>query len=128
MLNRKRRNVNGKNEEYTAITAHVLLLNTLFVLSVFRENRWTKSALLFGCWLIVFIWTAVVDLSWGRKRLADTFEAVVLLRGSSPNSRHIDCIFSFLYKGLSFLAGEYAKIKAAGARKPWKSQINAKLI
>lgn len=27
-----------------------LLLNTLFVLSVFRENRWTKSALLF--WLL----------------------------------------------------------------------------
>ena len=67
MLNRKRRNVNGKNEECTAITAHVLVLNTLFVLSVFRENRWTKSALLFGCWLIVFIWNAVVDLSWGRK-------------------------------------------------------------
>ena len=71
----------------------------------------------FGCWLIVFIWTAVVDLSWGRKRLADTFEAVVLLRGSSPNSRHIDCIFSFLYKGLSFLAGEYAKIKSSRGEK-----------
>lgn len=28
-----------------------LLLNTLFVLSVFRENIWTKSALLF--WLLV---------------------------------------------------------------------------
>lgn len=27
-----------------------LVLNTLFVLSVFRENRWTKSALLF--WLL----------------------------------------------------------------------------
>ena len=80
-------------------------------------------------WLLAnsFIWTAVVDLSWGRKRLADTFEAVVLLRGSSPNSRHIDCIFSFCIK-VSFLAGEYAKIKAAGGEKPWKSQINAKLI
>ena len=32
-------------------------------------------------------------LSWGRQRLADTFAAVVLLRDSSPNSRHIDCIF-----------------------------------
>ncbi|WP_368553866.1 hypothetical protein [Enterococcus faecalis] len=50
-----------------------LVLNTLFVLSVFRENRWIKSALLF-CLLAnsFFIWTAVVDLSWGRKRLADT--------------------------------------------------------
>ena len=27
-----------------------LVLNPLFVLSVFRENRWTKSALLF--WLL----------------------------------------------------------------------------
>lgn len=71
-----------------------LVLNTLFVLSVFRENRWEKSALLF--WLLAnsfFLWTAVVDLFWGRKRLADTFAAVVLLRDSSPNSRHIDCIF-----------------------------------
>ena len=93
MLNRKRRNVNGKMRNIRQLRRTFLLLNTLFVLSVFRENRWTKSALLFGCWLIVFIWTAVVDLSWGRKRLADTFEAVVLLRGSSPNSRHIDCIF-----------------------------------
>lgn len=67
MLNRKRRYINGENEECTTITAHVLVLNTLFVLSVFRENRWTKSALLFGCWLIVFIWTAVVDLFWGEK-------------------------------------------------------------
>ena len=50
MLNRKRRNVNGKNEECTAITAHVFGAKYLFVLSVFRENRWTKSALLF--WLL----------------------------------------------------------------------------
>ena len=48
-----------------------LVLNTLFVLSVFRENRWTKSALLF--WLLA--------------------NSLVLLRDSSPNSRHIDCIF-----------------------------------
>ena len=100
-----------ENEECTAITAHVLVLNPLFVLSVFRESM-DKIGTTFGCWLIVFIWNAVVDLSWGRKRLVDTFAAVVLLRDSSPNSEHIDCIFSFLYKGLSFLAGEYAKIKA----------------
>ncbi|QQV79519.1 hypothetical protein JG559_08440 [Enterococcus faecalis] len=40
-------------------------------------------------WLLAnsfFIWTAVVDLFWGRKRLADTSAAVVLLRDSSPNS------------------------------------------
>ena len=35
----------------------------------------------------------MVDLFLGRKRLADTSAAVVLLRDSSPNSRHIDCIF-----------------------------------
>ena len=59
----------------------------------------------------------MVDLFWGRKRLADTSAAVVLLRDSSPNSRHIDCIFFvFLYKGLSFLAGEYAKIKSSRGR------------
>ena len=116
MLNRKRRNVNGKMRNVRQLRRTFLVLNTLFVLSVFRENRWTKSALLFGCWLIVFIWNAVVDLSWGRKRLVDTFAAVVLLRDSSPNSRHIDCIFSFLYKGLSFLAGEYAKIKSSRGR------------
>ena len=105
-----------------------LLLNTLFVLSVFRENRWTKSALLFGCWLIVFIWTAVVDLSWGEKgwliHLKRWYYCAVLLQIAGT----LIVYFSFLYKGLSFLAGEYAKIKAAGARKPWKSQINAKLI
>ena len=36
-----------------------------------RESM-DKIGALFGCWLIVFIWTAVVDLFWGRKRLADT--------------------------------------------------------
>ena len=61
-----------------------LVLNTLFVLSVFRENRWTKSALLF--------WFLANSFLYGQ-RLADTFSAVVLLRDSSPNSRHIDCIF-----------------------------------
>ena len=67
-----------------------LVLNTLFVLSVFRENRWTKSALLF--WLLAN--SFLYGLQWlGRKRLADTSAAVVLLRDSSPNSRHIDCIF-----------------------------------
>lgn len=50
MLNRKRRNVNGKNEECTAITAHVFGAKYFIWMSVFRENRWTKSALLF--WLL----------------------------------------------------------------------------
>ncbi len=38
-----------------------LLLNPLFVLSVFRENRWNSERIdgqnrhcFFGCWLIVF--------------------------------------------------------------------------
>lgn len=43
MLNRKMRNVRQLRRTF-------LVLNTLFVLSVFRENRWTKSALLF--WLL----------------------------------------------------------------------------
>lgn len=50
MLNRKRRNVNGKMRNVRQLRRTFLVLNTLFVLSVFRENRWTKSALLF--WLL----------------------------------------------------------------------------
>ena len=46
MLNRKRRNVNGKMRNVRQLRRTFLVLNTLFVLSVFRENRWTKSALL----------------------------------------------------------------------------------
>ena len=87
-----------------------------------------KIGAAFGCWLIVFIWTAVVDLFWGRKgwliHLQRWYYCAILLQIAGT----LIVYFSFLYKGLSFLAGEYAKIKAAGARKPWKSQINAKLI
>lgn len=50
MLNRKRRNINGKMRNVRQLRRTFLVLNTLFVLSVFRENRWTKSALLF--WLL----------------------------------------------------------------------------
>lgn len=50
MLNRKRRNVNGKMRNVRQLRRTFLVLNTLFVLSVFRENRWIKSALLF--WLL----------------------------------------------------------------------------
>ncbi|EPH79224.1 hypothetical protein CUM54_12640 [Enterococcus faecalis] len=50
MLNRKRRNINGKMRNVRQLRRTFLVLNPLFVLSVFRENRWIKSALLF--WLL----------------------------------------------------------------------------
>lgn len=40
----------GKMRNVRQLRRTFLVLNTLFVLSVFRENRWTKSALLF--WLL----------------------------------------------------------------------------
>ena len=86
LLNRKRRNVNGKMRNVRQLRRTFLVLNTLFVLSVFRESM-DKIGALFGCWLIVFIWTAVVDLFWAKKA-ADTSAAVVLLRDSSPNRAH----------------------------------------
>ena len=39
-----------------------LVLNTLFVLSVFRENRWTKSALLF--WLLANSFLSGGEKGW----------------------------------------------------------------
>ncbi len=50
MLNRKRRNVNGKMRNVRQLRRTFLVLNPLLVLSIFRENRWMKSALLF--WLL----------------------------------------------------------------------------
>lgn len=70
-----------------------LVLNTLFVLSVFRENRWTKSALLF--WLLANSFLS--GMQWliylgGEKgwltHLQRWYYCAILLQ-----SRHIDCIF-----------------------------------
>ena len=80
-----------------------LVLNTFICTECIQRESMDKIGTTFGCWLIVFIWNAVVDLSWGRKRLVDTFAAVVLLRDSSPNSRHIDCIFFVCIKVSRFL-------------------------
>ncbi len=115
-----------KNEECTAITAHVfLVLNTLFVLSVFRENRWTKSAAaFFGCWLIVFLYGLQWLIYFGGEKgwlihLRRWYYCAILLQ----IARHIDCIFFsfFCIKVSRFLPENMLKIKSSrGAEKPWK--------
>ncbi|EEI56934.1 hypothetical protein DSH65_03150 [Enterococcus faecalis] len=55
MLNRKRRNVNGKNEEYTAITAHVFVAKYFICTECIQRESMDKiGTAFFGCWLIVF--------------------------------------------------------------------------
>ena len=54
MLNRKRRNVNGKNEECTAITAHVFGAKYFICTEYSERIDGQNRHYFFGCWLIVF--------------------------------------------------------------------------
>jgi len=58
----------------------------------------------------------VVDLSWGEKgwltHLQRWYYCAILLQIAGT----LIVYFRFLYKGLSFLAGEYAKIKSSRGR------------